>query len=79
MSRVWKCDVCGKINPRSIRRLCTSNPSMDDTPLNCEPYYAFNIINEDICDECLNKLERDIANRIHEMQKEIKNGKEKSD
>ena len=73
MSRVWKCDVCGKINPRSIRHLCTSNPNVQSgSTLNSEKYYAFNIITEDLCDECLNKIERGIASMIYEMQKEHK-------
>lgn len=72
MSRVWKCDICGKINPRTIRHLITQNPDVSNKPLNTERYYAFNIIPEDFCDECQVKLERGIAKLIHEMQKEFK-------
>ena len=72
MSRIYKCDICGKVNPRSIRNLIAFNPDVSDTPLNKEKYYGFNIINEDICDECLNQLERGISIMIRDMMKESK-------
>lgn len=78
MSRVYKCDICGAVEPRSIRHLCTSNPDVSNEPLNKEKYYAFNLINEDICDECLYELERKISSFIYDMRaekKEYKNGK----
>lgn len=65
MSQVWRCDVCGKINPRSIRHLCTSNPNVDGSPLNSAEYYAFNTITEDLCDQCLNEAEAIIRNWIY--------------
>lgn len=72
MSKVFKCDICGKVEPRSIRHLIMSNPDVSDKPLNKEKYYAFNIIPEDFCDECINKLEHRISGIVYEMKKEAK-------
>ena len=70
MSKVYKCDICGKIDPRSIRYLCAGNPDVSSKPLNTEKYYAFNLFHDDICDECLYKLERKIATFISKMKAE---------
>ena len=73
MSKVWKCDICGKIEPRTIRHLITSNPDVRvGSALNSEKYYAFNILPEDFCGECETKLERGIAQLISKMKKEAK-------
>lgn len=76
MSRVYKCDVCGKVEPRSIRYLVACNPDVSNLPLNTEKYYAFNLFHDDLCDECLHKLERKIASYLYEMKKEAKDKKE---
>lgn len=68
--RVWKCDICGEYEPRSIRRIRAENPDVSDKPLNKEQYYAFNLFNGDFCDECLHQIERAIANKIDEMRRE---------
>lgn len=72
MSRVFQCDICGKVNPRIIRSLIAYNPDVSDTPLNKEEFYGFNLFHDDLCDECLNKLERGIAKMLDEMRKEKK-------
>lgn len=70
--KVYKCDICGTYEPRSIRRFCSSNPEPNkNQPLNKEKYYGFNIIGVyELCDECMHKVERKISNIIFEMQKE---------
>ena len=73
MSKVYKCDVCGAVDPRSIRYLCAGNPDVSSKPLNTEKYYAFNLFHDDLCDECLHKLERKISSWLYEMKKEAKN------
>ena len=73
MSIVYKCDVCGKVEPRSIRRLIAENPDVSSLPLNTEKYYGFNLFHDDLCDECLYKLERKISKFLYEMKKEAKN------
>lgn len=71
MSKVYKCDVCGKVEPRSIRRLVAENPDVNQNmPLNTEKYYAFNLFYDDLCDECLYKLEKKISSFLYEMKKE---------
>lgn len=76
MSRVYKCDVCGKVEPRSIRYLCACNPDVSAEPLNTAKYYAFNLFHDDLCDECLSKLERRISTCLYEMKKEAKEKQE---
>ena len=66
--KVWKCDICGKYEPRSIRRLVAENPDVSTKPLNSERYYAFNLFHGDFCDECLYQIERAIAKKIDEMR-----------
>lgn len=74
MSKVYKCDICGKVEPRSIRYLCAGNPDVNpNRPLNTEKYYAFNLFHDDLCDECMYKLERKIASFLSEMKSERKN------
>lgn len=72
MSRIYKCDVCGKVDPRSIRNLIAYNPDVSDKPLNNERYYGFNLFHDDICDECLHKLERGIAKMLIDMREKEK-------
>lgn len=78
MSLVYKCDICGKYEPRSIRRLLAHNPDVSEKPLNQEEYYAFNLFHGDFCDECLHQIERAIADKIYKM-KEQKNDHHKRD
>ena len=75
MSKVYKCDICGKVEPRSIRYLCAGNPDVSDKPLNNKRHYAFNLFHDDLCDECLYKLERKIAIFLNVMKNEARNGK----
>lgn len=73
MSKVYKCDVCGKVEPRSIRRLVAENPDVNpNMPLNTGKYYAFNLFHDDLCDECLYQLEKKISSFLYEMKKEKK-------
>ena len=72
MSRVYKCDICGKYEPRSIRRIIAENPCPNSSPLNKEKYYAFNLFCGDFCDECLYQIERAISMKIYEL-KELNN------
>lgn len=68
MSQVYKCDVCGKYEPRSIRRILARNPQPNSSPLNKEEYYAFNLFSGDFCDECLYEIEKAISKKIYEIK-----------
>lgn len=69
MSQVYVCDICGKVNPRSIRRIISENPDVRaDRPLNTEKHYAFNLFHEEMCDECLYEIEKCISHKIYEMK-----------
>lgn len=70
MSQVYKCDICGKYEPRSVRRILARNPCPNSSPLNKEEYYAFNLFSGDFCDECLHHIERAIARKIYELKEE---------
>ncbi len=68
--KVWKCDICGKVEPRSIRRIVAFNPDVNDSPLNQEEIYAFNLFHGEFCDECLHKIERAISNEIYRLKRD---------
>ena len=68
--KVWKCDICGKVEPRSIRRIVAFNPDVDDSPINKEQIYAFNLFYGEFCEDCLYKLERAISNEIYRLKRE---------
>lgn len=76
MSQIYVCDICGKVNPRSIRRIRAENPDVSDKPLNKERYYGFNLFSGDFCEGCLHLLERTISMRIVELQNEFRQKKE---
>jgi len=69
--KVYKCDICGKVEPRSIRNIVAFNPDVDkNKPLNTEQIYGFNLFYGDFCEECLYKIERAISIKIDELKKE---------
>lgn len=69
MSKVYKCDICGKYEPRSIRRILAKNPDVQpNSVLNKAEYYAFNLFYGDFCDDCLYEIERAISHKIFEMK-----------
>ena len=70
---VYKCDICGKVEPRSIRRIVAYNPQVDEkSQINKEKIYAFNLFYGEFCEDCLYTLERTISNKIYELQRELK-------
>lgn len=76
MSKIFKCDCCGQLAPRSIRRIIAENPDVNvNEPLNNSRYYAFNLFTEDLCETCLHDVEMSIAKRIRELREEHRNGK----
>lgn len=76
MSKVFKCDICGKVEPRMIRRFVMLNPDVrPDQPLNKEEIYAFNIVHGDFCYDCMTKLERMLSMDIYHLQQEEKERK----
>lgn len=76
--KVYKCDICGAYEPRSIRRFVQSNPAPNkNQPLNTEQYYGFNLIGSyELCDECMHQVERKISGIIYKMQREQKGAEE---
>lgn len=69
--KVYKCDICGKVEPRSIRNIIAKNPNVDENSvLNNKEYYCFNLFYGDFCDECLHKIERKISSAIHDLKLE---------
>lgn len=68
--KVYKCDICGKYEPRSVRRIRAENPEPGSSPLNKEQYYAFNLFGGDFCEECLYKIEKAISAKIYELKRE---------
>ena len=44
MSKVYKCDICGKVEPSSIRNIVSLKPQVNkNEPLNTEKIYGFNL------------------------------------
>lgn len=77
--KVWKCDICGKVEPRSIRRIVEFNPDVDDSsPINKEQIYAFNLFYGEFCEDCLYKIERAIAIEIYRLKRENDEEKQKT-
>ena len=73
---VYKCDICGQVEPRSIRRIVSYNPDVDEnSQINKERIYAFNLFYGEFCEDCLHALERTIADKIYELQRELKEKK----
>lgn len=71
--KVYKCDICGKVEPRSIRNIVARNPEVDTkSVLNSEQYYGFKLFYGDFCDDCLHKIERKISLAIYDLKKEYK-------
>lgn len=68
--KVWKCDICGKVEPRSIRRIVAFNPDVNDSPLNSEEIYGFNLFYGEFCEDCLYKIERSISKEIDKLKRE---------
>ena len=76
--KVYKCDICGKVEPRSIRNIVAKNPDVNTkSVLNSQQYYGFNLFYDDFCNECLNKIERKISHAIVELKREYKEKNEK--
>lgn len=69
--KVYKCDICGKCEPRSIRNIIARNPAVNPKqPLNTAEYYGFNLFFGDFCEECLYKIERRINFIISDLKEE---------
>ena len=69
--KVYKCDICGKTEPRSIRNIIVKNPDVDEnSQINNYEYYAFNLFYGDFCEDCLYELERFISIKVDEMKRE---------
>ena len=73
--QVYKCDICGKVEPRSIRRIVAENPDVNESPLNGSRYYGFNLFYGEFCEDCLYKIERAISIKIDELKRENESGK----
>lgn len=72
--QVYKCDICGKVEPRSIRRIVANNPDVDEkSEINKHQYYGFNLFYGEFCEDCLYKIERAISDKIYELKMENEN------